>query len=350
MGKVYKCRSREEVVVIPDKFTSIGDSAFTYNTNVKKVIIPETITHIGYRAFTNCKELTEIEIPSSVENIDTWAFALCRNLSKIIIPSSVKKIGASAFCCTAITEFTVPDCVETISANTFSGCKYLKKITLPDSIKTISNNAFYHCASLENIVLPKNLKTIGMESFSNCDSLKEVVIPESVETIEINAFSNCNNLEWIILYNSNIYMEDYTYFKYCKKFMGIKLKGRNSTFIFSNSEKSFVFLNLKNYQKIDAIRNKPDLYAFGAVYLFIEYKNETAEECLKKNIRDAVIYLTDVDDVQNLMNILHFIKKDDIDFLIKYAIQQQKTEIQVILSNYKNNTFGFSNSLDEFML
>ncbi|MDE6520215.1 MAG: hypothetical protein K2K91_07140, partial [Ruminococcus sp.] len=61
-------------------------------------------------------------------------------------------------------------------------------------------------------------------------------------------------------------------------------------------------------------------------------------------------YLTDVNDVQNLMKILHFIKKDDIDYLIEYAIQQRKTEIQVILSNYKNKTFGFSDNFDKFML
>lgn len=354
MGEVYKYRGREEVVAIPDKFTSIGDSAFSYNTNVKKVIIPESITYIGCHAFANCKKLTEVEIPSSVENIDAWAFSLCRNLSEITIPKSVKKIGAFAFSCTAITEITIPDDVEIISANTFSGCKYLRKITLPDSIKEISNNAFYRCSNLENIVLPKNLKVIGIDSFSNCDSLKEVVIPENVETVEHGAFSNCNNLEWATIYGNTIVKS--SAFDLGKNFKGIKLKGKRSTFIFPNSEQTFDFLSIKINHRINIIRDSADLYfnltsySFAAVYLFIEYRNEAAAEYLKENIREAITYLTDFDDVQNLMKILHFIKKDDIDYLIEYAIRQHKTEIQIILSNYKNKTFGFSDNLDEFML
>ncbi|MDE7097664.1 MAG: hypothetical protein K2O60_00765, partial [Ruminococcus sp.] len=146
-------------------------------------------------------------------------------------------------------------------------------------------------------------------------------------------------------------------FSLCKNLKGIKLKGRNSTFIFYNSEQTFYFLSLKPYQKMSFIKDNSDSYifnltscAFVAVYLFIEYRNKMAEEYLKENICDSVTYLTNVNDVQNLMRILHFIKKDDIDYLIEYAIQQRKTEIQVILSNYKNKTFGFSDNFDKFML
>ena len=73
-------------VVIPNEInghsvTSIGDSAFSYCSNLTSIEISSGVTSIGEYAFQYCKSLTSIEIPSSATSIGKEAFRGCSSLT-----------------------------------------------------------------------------------------------------------------------------------------------------------------------------------------------------------------------------------------------------------------------------
>ena len=98
-----------------------------------------------------------------------------------------------------LTEFTVPDGVETIGKRAFSNCKKLKEITITEGVTVIEGYAFSNCSSLETITLPGSLKHIRTCVFSDCTELKNIVIPDSVTSIGVSAFNNCSGLKSVKL-------------------------------------------------------------------------------------------------------------------------------------------------------
>jgi hypothetical protein len=64
--------------------TSIGDSSFQSQQNLRSVQIPNTVTKIGSNAFYNCRGLTNITIPSTVVMTGDFAFNDCQNLLAIV--------------------------------------------------------------------------------------------------------------------------------------------------------------------------------------------------------------------------------------------------------------------------
>ena len=62
-------------VINGKKVTEIGESAFSYCTQLTRVTIPDSVTKIGYEAFYECRSLKSITIPKNVNCIDGRAFA-----------------------------------------------------------------------------------------------------------------------------------------------------------------------------------------------------------------------------------------------------------------------------------
>ena len=74
------------------KVTSIDNSAFQDNMNIKTVTITDNITHIGSKAFSGCLNLTKIIIPKSVVTVGASAFYGCNKL-EIYCRASYKLYG-----------------------------------------------------------------------------------------------------------------------------------------------------------------------------------------------------------------------------------------------------------------
>jgi len=231
----YSCHSLESMK-IPNSVTSIGDGAFCGCTGLKRITLSDNVTSIGGNAFNNCYSLEGITIPDNVTSIGGNAFYNCYSLEGITIPDSVTSIGKGAFFgCSGLTSiyvflnntayksidgnlyskdgkafikyaqakeatsFEIPDSVEIIGENAFSGCDGLTNIIIPDSVEIIGENAFSGCDGLTNIIIPDSVEIIGENAFSECVGLTNIIIPDSVESIGISAFLNCYGLTKINL-------------------------------------------------------------------------------------------------------------------------------------------------------
>lgn len=131
--------------------TTVGDSAFRKQDNLKKVTLPNTLTSIGHNAFEACPKLASITIPSSVISI-----------------------GREAFKWTSLASIEIPNRVTYIGTGTFEGCASLTSIVLPNAVARIAGAAFKDCAALTSVTIPRSVEVIGRWAFSGCSALTDV--------------------------------------------------------------------------------------------------------------------------------------------------------------------------------
>lgn len=175
IGSTYelsKYYDNKEVVEIPSTYngvdvTSIGASAFYFNTNIKSVIIPDTVTIIKANAFQFASSLTSVTLPSSVKTIKTNAFHTCALLVDIDL-TNVEVIESSAFNSCLFLEKVELTNVNVIEEGVFNGCTKLKYVTLSNSLTEIKEDAFRNCIQISNITIPLTVTKIDEDAFENC--------------------------------------------------------------------------------------------------------------------------------------------------------------------------------------
>lgn len=179
----------------------IAESAFAYNTTLKKVVLPSTLQAIDERAFIGCTALQSIVIPPSVEEIGLRAFSGCSSLASITFPEVMpeKSIGDEAFYGCGITTLTLPKGVKQVGKEAFMKCRKLTKVNFADDYQVISQEMFAECSSLEEIDFPSSIGGMNSMAFYCCP-LKKVVIPSTIKYMPWDAFLYCEKLtEFVIL-------------------------------------------------------------------------------------------------------------------------------------------------------
>lgn len=129
--------------------TSVGTSAFEFNTNLINVRISSRVKEIGDYAFHGCTELQQITIPPSVQSIGKYAFQSCNDLEKIAVPEGITEL----------------------KDGTFMFCPGLKSVQLPSSLEKVGARAFEFCTSLESLEIPASVSEIGEYAFKDCPRL-----------------------------------------------------------------------------------------------------------------------------------------------------------------------------------
>ena len=181
-------------ISLPATLRSIGKSAFSFCTGIKKVIVEDIAAWCGVY-FTNeqsspfCfgaqlyvgdSKIEELVIPDSVTEIGTYAFDNCDSIESVTIGSGVKEIGSNAFAhCDNLKTVTMSDSVEAMGNAVFEKCKKLESVKLSAALVNIGNSAFRGCESLATITLPEDLLGIGAYAFKDCTALTEVVFEET---------------------------------------------------------------------------------------------------------------------------------------------------------------------------
>ena len=173
-GAFARCRSLTSFSVDSDNSTYKSVDGFLLTKDGKTLvsginniaIIPDGVTTIGEWAFEGYENLKNVTFSNSVKNIEQGAFQTCMGLKNVTIGSGIISIGEKAFCY----------------------CQNLKSVIIPDGVKSIRNGAFYECISLKNIFIPNSVTSIGNFVFNGCNNLREIIIPNSVNEIGYGAF------------------------------------------------------------------------------------------------------------------------------------------------------------------
>ena len=238
-GSAFSSCSALTSITIPNSVTSIGGSAFFNCSALTSITIPNSVTRIGDYAFFGCSSLTSVTIPNSVTSIGYSAFSICDSLTKtnytgdiagwcdikfgdyqanpifysenlyinnqevkdLVIPNTVDSIHDNAFSgCSSFTSITIPNNVTSIGDWAFYKCSSLTFVTIPNSVTHIGDDAFYKCSSLTSVTIGNGVTNIGNWAFSSCYALNEVTLGTGVKTIGADAFKDCTKLYDVYCY------------------------------------------------------------------------------------------------------------------------------------------------------
>ena len=238
----YACNKVTTGIRLPKHLESIGKSAFKFMIKLEEIVIPDTVTEIG-----------------------SYAFGFCTNLKKVVLPKDLKRIRSHCFQCCGLTELVLPEKLEYIGAEAFSGfIRHLEcgwgnldyyeteqnftEIVIPESVKYIGEEAFSYCKKLTEIVLPSNLEGVEIERnvfyktglYNNSSNglfcignllcgykgempkNSKVTVPETVKYIENYAFYEQKGLKSIVLPDGLKTLEAHV-FEYCESLTEVRL-------------------------------------------------------------------------------------------------------------------------------
>ena len=138
---------------------------------IKSFNIPQGITKIGVNAFEHT-DLESITIPNSVKVISTGAFRSCAGLKTVKLPAGVK-LYESVFSLSGLESIELKD-VKLQDSSIFWSCEQLKSVIIRGNTPVIPDHTFANCFNLTHIELPETLERIRYDVFSGCDKLREI--------------------------------------------------------------------------------------------------------------------------------------------------------------------------------
>ncbi|MBE5957540.1 MAG: hypothetical protein E7254_01585 [Lachnospiraceae bacterium] len=294
-------------IVIENGVTTIGNSLFSYCSNISSVKMADTVTTIKSNNFDRVEGT--IEIPASVKKVESNAFngaekivfmgdvvgyesgaltwsdsgsgdydigevslnGSADDLGKALYGASVnaitlskenKKCTVKNGCLTTAdgkglylliqqggSKMTISDDVETIYPFAFADSE-LSRVKLGKNVKTIGDFAFAGSSYLNEVKLNKNLSKIGTKAFDGCYELKTLDIPGKVK-MGVGAVRKNATIE-----NTNKFKYSQTILstaKFAKKKIRLefaKIKGASGyEIVIKRGKKSYKYTTTKNIFK-----------------------------------------------------------------------------------------------------
>jgi hypothetical protein len=207
----------------------IGFAAFKGCSSLASISLPSSVEKIESFAFAGCGALSSIGLPEGLAEIESDAFSGCASLSLVSLPSTLTRLGDLFSDCeslqridvdpanpaytsidgvlynkpqTSLVRFppgksgavSVPEGVDEIAREAFSGCRGLTSLDLPDSLTTIGFAAFKGCAGLVSLSIPAGVIHVGTGAFSGCSALAALSIPAGVDFLDAWMFDGCRAL------------------------------------------------------------------------------------------------------------------------------------------------------------
>ena len=176
IGPAFLGNTTVTTVKLPDTIVEIEGNAFRGAALLKKINFPDHLSVIGDSAFSFCTNLSsDVVLPSGFTSIGMVAFNHCSSIKSVSLPSTTLLSDMSFLDCSGITELTLAEGITSIPSSAFSGCISLKAVTLPKSLINLGNNAFYS-TSITKVTIPENVSYIGEAPFQECNSLTSLTV------------------------------------------------------------------------------------------------------------------------------------------------------------------------------
>ncbi len=156
-------------VTLPDTVKTIEDNAFGVSA-IAELTLPDSLVTLGDMVFYDCRSLKSVKCGKGLEAIGGACFSGCTSLSEITFNEALKSIGEMAFAGCSFTSLDIPNGVEVLESTVFAACTFTE-YTVSSGIKTIKRQAFADCKSLKKIYIPENVQTIEVEAFSGTKDL-----------------------------------------------------------------------------------------------------------------------------------------------------------------------------------
>ena len=154
----------EGMTEIPMCFLYLQESIKFFN-------IPQGITKINNYAFVYT-DLESITIPNSVKVIERSAFYGCKNLKTVSLPTGVL-LENIAFKFSGLESVELKD-VKLQDSSIFWSCEQLKSVIIRGNTPVIPDHTFANCTNLTHVKLPETLERIRYDVFSGCDKLRKI--------------------------------------------------------------------------------------------------------------------------------------------------------------------------------
>lgn len=192
-----------EKIVIPDEYegapvTKISDFAAVNLEYVTEISIGKNVKEIGVWAFENNQKVTAINVDDNNKYFcDVDGVLFTKDMKTLLfypLAKDLQTVKDDNGNDVQVSEYTIPDGVETIRTKAFYKCGNITKIVMPDTVKTIEEKAFFRCSSVTELTLSKNVEIIAKDAFAYCSSISEINIPATIKQIDIYAFYNCTSL------------------------------------------------------------------------------------------------------------------------------------------------------------
>lgn len=154
---------------------TIGDLAFYDCLSVDAIVLPDSVSKIGEECFENCLNLYKIVLNGDITAISRYCFYGCQSLTTIEISEKTKNT------------------LKVIGAEAFAECSTLKNPDFSEvsSLTLIGKGAFKNCNELVSIKLPQSLEKLTTDTFSGCNNLSALQLnSENVTAMEGSVFGD----------------------------------------------------------------------------------------------------------------------------------------------------------------
>ncbi len=235
----HECRDDIDKIVINDKITKLGASAFLDCKNVTELSMPITLNSVvsdKFPAFAGCSCIEKINFTrgngeygynyAAYEGTNSWYqntpwYQSRGTLKEITFADDVKGIGSDAFRELNITSVVLPDSVVHLGNHCFFNCTKLTDLTLPMSLNSFGSNekypAFNGCMAVQKVTFTKGngvpfdysvFTGLGISPYywklapwnMNPDVAKTIIIADDIPVIGNFMFYDCNIKELSIPY------------------------------------------------------------------------------------------------------------------------------------------------------
>lgn len=271
--------SKSKVLVVVNLYGSLYDGQnaftmfsknFTNETALEAVYLDPRTQFILSSTFQGCTSLRKVNLEdTALIEAGEAAFCNCTSLSEIVLPNTTKVIGHYPFQSTAITEFTIPDSVVSVSGSAqFNGCKSLTNIyglerLFSDGVlSTLPGSIFKDCTKLqmpfEGGIFPSNITEIGASAFQGCTSIGDtIILPNGLTKIGQSSFNGCTSVKKLVLGASFTTWASYDGFKNCSSLKEVYIPATMKSIagnVFNVSASDCVFYFTGTKAQLDSIK------------------------------------------------------------------------------------------------